>query len=63
MCNTAALDHCLEKNPPTECEVTIKLCPYDPTYGKYNMTYLKFMRLVTSANNSCPLIPDTVVSI
>lgn len=60
---TAALDHCQDQNPPKECEAVIPLSPDDPTYGKKNMTILKFMRLVTSPAYNCSLVPDTVVSI
>uniref|UniRef100_A0A2S2Q9K0 Chorion peroxidase n=1 Tax=Sipha flava TaxID=143950 RepID=A0A2S2Q9K0_9HEMI len=57
-----ALDHCQDENSPTECEAAIKVSPDDPVYGKYNLTILKFMRLVTSANYSCPLIPNTILN-
>ncbi|VVC34718.1 Haem peroxidase,Haem peroxidase, animal type [Cinara cedri] len=56
-----SLNHCLDVNPPADCEAIIKLFPDDPTYKNYNMTILKFMRLVTSANYSCPLAPVTVL--
>lgn len=59
----AAFEHCEDENPPEECEDAVKLDPDDPVYGKYNLTFLKFMRLVTSKNYSCPLTPVTVVSI
>jgi len=57
----AALDHCQDKNPPTECLAVIPLSPDDPVYGKYNMTILKFMRAVTSSADNCSLVPDTVL--
>ncbi|XP_016664411.1 peroxidase-like [Acyrthosiphon pisum] len=58
----AALDHCQDKNPPTECKAVIPLSPDDPVYGKKNLTILKFMRLITSPAYNCSLVPDTVLN-
>ncbi|XP_025202646.1 peroxidase-like [Melanaphis sacchari] len=56
------LSHCDDENSPIECKAAISLSPNDPVYGKYNMTILKFMRLITSEAYNCSLVPDTVLN-
>ncbi|XP_050443428.1 peroxidase-like [Adelges cooleyi] len=59
------LDQCFNEDKskiPPECAYIVKISKDDPTYGKYNVSLFKFVRSLTSANFSCPLVPTTILN-